>query len=110
MVMINLYVDDIRTPKNNDNWVIARSYNEAIDLINNNNINQLSLDHDLGEERSGYDIAMYLVENNIYPKKIHIHSANPVGVKNISMLLCRYAPLDVLDNDILRFIDKVNRR
>ena len=109
MVMINLFVDDIRIPLNDD-WVIARSYNEAIDLINNNSINQLSLDHDLGEERSGYDIAMYLVENNIYPKKIHIHSANPVGVKNISMLLCRYAPLDILDKDILIFINKVNRR
>ena len=56
---INLYVDDIRRCP--DGFVVARNYDEAIELLNNNTINILSLDHDLGidergVEKNGYDI------------------------------------------------------
>lgn len=84
--MINLYVDDIR--RYPDGFVIARNYDEAIKLLNNNEINILSLDHDLGIdengiEKNGYDIVKYICEHGISPKKIYIHTDNVVGRDNM---------------------------
>lgn len=83
---INLYVDDIRRCP--DGFVVARHYDEAIELLNNNTINILSLDHDLGideygVEKNGYDIVKYICEHGISPKKIYIHTDNVVGRDNM---------------------------
>lgn len=89
---MKIYVDDTRNaPKD---FVLANNYKSAINIINENkeNIEFLSLDHDLGGNKSGYDICLYLVENEIYPKEINLHSANPVGVRNMYQLLDRYMP------------------
>lgn len=82
---IKLYVDDIRSAPRG--WTIARNYNSAIELLENGDVTYLSLDHDLGEEKTGYDIASW-IERKVYmegfiPPVIQIHSANPVGRKNI---------------------------
>lgn len=84
--MINLYVDDIR--KCPDGFIIARNYDEAIELLNNNEIKILSLDHDLGiyengVEKNGYDIVKYICEQGISPKQIYIHTDNVVGRDNM---------------------------
>lgn len=84
--MINLYVDDIR--KCPDGFVITRNYDEAIELLNSNEVNILSLDHDLGIndkgiEKNGYDIVKYICEHGISPRKIYIHSDNVVGKENM---------------------------
>ena len=88
---INLYLDDLRVcPKD---FVIARTFEEAIKLIESNNINILSLDHDLGEDakghilKSGYDLVKYICENNIHINKIYIHTDNAVGRENMYQTL-----------------------
>lgn len=87
MKVINLYVDDLR--KCPDNFVIARDYEEAIKYLNTYSIDILSLDHDLGEDTfgkllpTGYDIVKYICENNIFAKKIYIHTDNSVGRENM---------------------------
>ena len=44
-----------------------------------------------GEEKTGYDIAKYIVASNIKIKEgFKIHSANPIGRYNISQLLTHY--------------------
>lgn len=93
-----LYVDDIRNPISNS-WNVARNYREAITLIENNNIQFLSLDHDLGERKTGYDIAKFIVEKGIEIKQINIHSANPVGRDNIIQLIKHYFPNTVVTCD-----------
>ena len=50
----------------------------------------ISFDHDLGEDKTGYDIAKYIVENNINIGGFNIHSMNVVGRKNIRDLLTHY--------------------
>lgn len=91
-----LYIDDIRFPEYfhqiGANITVARSYEEAIKYIDDDDdYDVISLDHDLGEEKTGYDIAKYIVENQIEIKGlIAIHSANPVGRFNIEQLLTRY--------------------
>jgi hypothetical protein len=90
---VNLYVDDIREAP--DGWQKAVCYKQAIRLLEMHPMEELSLDHDLGEEATGYDIAMYMVAHGIWPKNIYCHSMNPVGRHNILALLARYAPAGV---------------
>ena len=82
-----LFVDDIRNPPTKE-WVVARTANDALKLLLSNNVEILSLDHDLGNGPTGYDILKeieILVFKNKYiaPKDIRIHSANPVGTQNM---------------------------
>lgn len=86
MDLVNLYVDDLRKCPNG--FIVARNYNEAIELLNSNEVNILSLDHDLGiydngVEKNGYDIVKYMCENGISPRKIYIHTDNVVGRDNM---------------------------
>jgi len=92
-----LYIDDERTPKR-AGWTIVRSFDQAVSTIKENGVpDEISFDHDLGwdmvtnkEAKSGYDLAKWLVENNIVLKKFNVHSANPVGKENIERLLTNY--------------------
>lgn len=103
----NLFLDDNRTlentakyTKNNiyteEKWVVANSYEEFIDYIEEFGMpKRISFDHDLGDisddpkhiERTGYDCAKWLVEycldNNLQPPMYLTHTNNPVGAKNI---------------------------
>ena len=62
-----IYVDDLRDPDfihSHLDTRIARTYTEAIHLIeiftNSGDDIILDLDHDLGETKTGYDIAKYI--------------------------------------------------
>ena len=95
---IYLYVDDLRTPCGIDDdnclLIIARSYDEAISVFEkymDRGIEFLiDLDHDLGEEKSGYDICKYIVENQIPLRGYRLHTMNPVGRHNMDQLLSHY--------------------
>lgn len=100
---MKMFLDDIRVPKN-DYDVIVRSFEEAINFVNQNGIPTfISFDHDLGCDeignilKSGYDFAKWLVDmdiENIYkfPNNFtfDIHSANPIGKNNIKSILNNY--------------------
>lgn len=73
-------------------WV--QSYQEAIDFLEKEWSDAICLDHDLGEEKSGYDIAKYIVyrcfdEYKELPLFVS-QSANPVGRANILGILNNY--------------------
>lgn len=89
-----LYVDDVRFPnawkERANEVVIARTYEQALKNLVIYKFDIIDLDHDLGEEKTGYDIAKFIIENNVKCNKIYIHSANPVGVFNMKQLLKRY--------------------
>lgn len=95
---IYIYVDDIRSiPKNIPDGmgiVTCRNYKQAIDAINfyiqRNTTIFLDLDHDLGEDKSGYDVAKYFVKTGYLNMRFHVHSMNIVGRKNITELLTHY--------------------
>lgn len=94
---IYIYIDDMRQPLiPNALWV--KSYDEAIaaliDITDLMDIDDsislvMDFDHDLGERKTGYDIAKWLIDNG-YIGKFRIHSMNPVGVNNIRQLLKHY--------------------
>lgn len=91
---VYVFVDDVRDPPTND-WVVCRTYQQAVDCFNimHDQIEVMSLDHDLGEERTGYDFLLYVVEQyfpNKVPFKCRVHSANPVGAERMNGVINRY--------------------
>ena len=98
-----LYLDDVRTPKSKD-WVIVRSYNEAVDYVTKHGLPfAVSFDHDLADDpliyedaKTGYDFAKwlcnYIEENNLSIDDFYfeVHSMNPVGAENIRQYMGNY--------------------
>ena len=86
MPIVNCKKDDIKYH--------AHNYNECIEAIQNAQKNNMEIwihfDHDLGEEKTGYDVAKYILENQIELKQFSVHSRNPVGANNIYKLLTHY--------------------
>jgi hypothetical protein len=106
--MMNVFLDDLRPVPNG--FILAKTVEEAYELIYRNRVKILSLDHDLGGldgsyKKTGYDLCKLLVEMwNVYreneklheellfPSDIYLHTANPVGRMNMHQLLTRYKP------------------
>lgn len=96
---MKIWIDDVRTPPE-DVWQWAKTYSDGIALIDyavlhGLQIDTISFDHDLGEEKTGYDIALYLAEKVWWeripkPKHAFVHSANPPGRDNIQSVINRY--------------------
>lgn len=93
-----LYIDDLRTPKSED-WLIARDSFAAINLMQQHGCPALiSFDHDLGGEDTAMVVVKWMIECDLdcdgafIPDdfQFNVHSANPVGVKNIEGLLGGY--------------------
>lgn len=88
---INIYLDDLRLYP--EGFVIARTYDKAVKLLEDNKVGILSLDHDLGEDeygnllKTGYDLVKYICENNCDIEKIYIHTDNAVGRENMYQTL-----------------------
>jgi hypothetical protein len=104
-----LFLDDIRFPEDTrnvgwrDDWMIARSYDDAVILITEHGVPDfISFDHDLADEhyesfeagaageKTGYTFAKWfcnhVMENDLaLPDEFayYVHSMNPVGAQNI---------------------------
>lgn len=80
---MKLWVDDIRpAPKG---WIWAKSYKKARQLLEEYDwdFDIISLDHDLGGEKTGYDL-LCIIEQRAheyinYRPFIGVHTANPVA-------------------------------
>jgi hypothetical protein len=113
-----LYLDDVRTPKD-DTWKVVRSYDEFVAHIKMNGLEKyetISLDHDLGDtamneyynnvhpnytldynnitEKTGLDCCKFLVAESMNTKiplpQIYVHSANPIGSGNMMGYINNY--------------------
>ena len=99
IMKVYIWLDDVRDIGSPPfDWglsVRAHSYADAIyyltAYLKEDNEVYISFDHDLGEEKSGYDVAKWLVENEPICKVYYrVHSMNPVGRANIERLLDHY--------------------
>ncbi|MFY4709996.1 cyclic-phosphate processing receiver domain-containing protein [Burkholderia glumae] len=77
---MKVYLDDEReTPKG---WTRVYWPDEVISLLNQGNVSEISLDHDLGNDSrgTGYDVLLWIEEqvaiHGMKPPKMHVHSAN----------------------------------
>lgn len=88
-----IWIDDMRPAPEGYRW--CKTYKSAIATIMYfdscvEGIDEIDFDHDLGEAKSGYDVAKFLVENHISIGGFRCHSMNPVGKENIQKLLIHY--------------------
>ena len=128
-------MDDVRTPtqgvgEDNQPWVVVRSYDEFVEKVNEiglENIQSISLDHDLGDsavsewknnvyhnykldydnitEKTGYDCAKWLVEQWMDDKPVvtvMTHSANAIGSANIMGYINNYRHISRLPQNCVR--------
>jgi hypothetical protein len=93
-----LFIDDLREPVAQD-WTVARTSYEAIKVVKARGCPyEISFDHDLGGDNTGMFVAKKLVEMDLdadggfIPADFvySVHSANPVGKRNIEGLLDSY--------------------
>lgn len=98
----SLFLDDERHPKTEREFVIVRSYGEAVAYVKKHGIPEyISFDHDLGEvdatgiDYSGYTFAKWICEHIIETEgqmfEWNVHSANPIGAQNINGYLQQFA-------------------
>lgn len=101
-----LWLDDVRPAPRGYDW--AKNYSQAVQMMSETLYDEVSLDHDLADwqyaamrdshggehdytrgrqERTGYHVALWMVEHSYYPRLIAVHSLNPVGSKAMIQLL-----------------------
>jgi len=91
---VKLYLDDER--KAPPGWIQIRWPEEAVEFLKKDVVDEISLDHDLGDDAhgTGYDVIKWIeqavVMNHLVPPKIKVHSANTsarlkmeLGIKSI---------------------------
>lgn len=107
--MMKLWLDDVRLPP--EGWVWCKTAVEAIEVLATGEVEEASLDHDLGCceactqctglhgysngcihncHWTGYTVVKWMAENNVWPETIWVHSANPVGAANMQAVIDRY--------------------
>lgn len=127
--MTRIYLDDIRTPVE-DGWTVVRNYEQFVSTImyiGLDNIELISLDHDLGDtamkewhtnvyhnykldynnitEKTGMDCAKWLVEQWMNGEKVvdvFTHSANAIGSANIMGYINNYRHINRLPQNCVR--------
>ena len=94
---MRVFLDDERnTP---EGWVRVYWSDEAIALLESGKVSEISLDHDLGDDKrgTGYDVVLWVEEavalRGFNPPKIAVHSANSsarekmiAGIRSIERL------------------------
>jgi hypothetical protein len=132
-----IYLDDIRTPLPNPSthdapeWIIVRNYEEFVQEVNEiglENIELISLDHDLGDsamkewlhgvvrnyeinydnitEKTGMDCVKWLVNQWLDGKplvNVMVHSANAVGAANMMGYINNYRHINRLPQNCTRW-------
>jgi hypothetical protein len=129
MNKVRIYLDDVRTPIDKD-WIIVRNYEEFVAKVTEiglENIELISLDHDLGDsamkewlhgvvknyqinydnitEKTGMDCTKWLVEQWMDGKPVVdvvIHSANAVGSANMMGYINNYRHINRLPQNCVR--------
>lgn len=125
-----IYLDDVRTPVDKDEWVVVRNYEEFVEKVSEiglENISLISLDHDLGEtamaewrrnvyhhyeldydnilEKTGMDCTKWLVEQWMDGKPVVdvvVHSANAIGSANMMGYINNYRHIHRLPQNCVR--------
>lgn len=89
--LMKLWVDDLRPPPGDD-WWWAKTSKRAIAFLYYSGVTEMSLDHDLGGDDTARPVVLHMCEHGVWPRKIRVHSANPVGVEWLEGMIERYRP------------------
>jgi hypothetical protein len=100
--MTLLWLDDVRPAP--EGWKWAKTAEEARQILLQGDVTQCSLDHDLGSygvqdpddwdeiienydenAETGFDLVTWMIEMDLVPRDITIHSWNPDGAHRMAM-------------------------
>lgn len=79
---MNIFMDDMRPAEYG--FVLARTVDEALKLVRENEVEILSLDYNMGiRKKNGLDFVNEFCQEGLFAKKIIIHSNDIFGVKKM---------------------------
>ena len=83
---MKLFVDDLRPAPNG--WTLARTVDEAIELLLQGSVSELSLDYDLGgRDATGLDVLSWIetavAEGRLKMPKMSAHSGSVLGRRRL---------------------------
>ncbi len=93
---MKLFIDDRRPSPEGKDWITARTYEDAMELLLSRSWSEVAFDHDLGdadETKTGYQLIKWIEEQAwtndafVIPEKITVHSDNGPGIKNINLAI-----------------------
>lgn len=88
-----LWLDDERTPPEGWEWVKTPRACIAFLARHRDDVEVLSLDHDLGGDSTGREVVHWMIMRDTWPTRgCIVHSANPVGAKRMADDIDRYGP------------------
>lgn len=88
---VRLWHDDVRPAP--EGWLWAPTNGAAIELLKRGDVVECSLDHDLGcheGAENGQELVEWMVQNEMVPEKVTIHSWNPDGARYMAARLNRF--------------------
>lgn len=78
---MKIILDDRRYVPESSPYNVVRTYADCVELLRLfRKISYISLDYNLDSVKTGYDVLVYMKENNIEVKHINIHSNHVIGV------------------------------
>jgi hypothetical protein len=106
---VKLWIDDLREDPDTkwagasepEGWKWAKTSERAIAYLfrwlgpTARVLEEVAFDHDLGGDDTTRPVLLWMIENDVWPKVISIHTANPVGREWLRGTALRYAPARV---------------
>lgn len=90
---MKIILDDRRAMPEKGPYNCVRTFEECAFLIRNIHvISFISLDYDLGAEKTGYDVLLYMTECGNEVKHINIHSDHSEGVPKMTKYVEEHFP------------------
>jgi hypothetical protein len=90
--LIHVYLDDLRPcPKG---FTLARTVPECMLLLQECQVDVLSLDHDLGigSRQTGMDVVLWMIRTGHFPRQIFIHTSSPSACDSMYTALQKAKP------------------
>ena len=88
--MIKAWLDDTRKPPDSS-WTWFKEVGPLQTELIRGNVEEMSLDHDLGVNETGYALVKWMAELSLWSvKKPVVHTANPRGREDMEVTIERY--------------------
>jgi hypothetical protein len=103
---VNIYLDDLRPCPQHPSWLLAKTADEALDLMEQyrGQVRFLSLDHDLQDthipERHGKWFVNNMIDRGLYAEVIYLHTGNGVGRANMLSYLLQALGMGALPSHV----------
>lgn len=100
---MKIFLDDERPAP--DAWKRVYWPEEAIDLLKNGKVTEISIDHDLGDDKrgTGYDVILWIEEavatKGFRPPIIHIHSDNLSARRKVELGIVKIYQLSGMSDE-----------